>query len=377
MSLDIAIRHGLGDFEVDAAFNVDEPGITALFGPSGAGKSTIIAAMAGLVRPDSGHVRIDGETLFDSASGTHVAAERRQIGYVFQESRLFPHMDVRRNLTFGARRAGDRIAAIAFDPLVDLLGISHLLKRKPVNLSGGERQRVALGRAVLAAPRLLLLDEPLAALDQARRQEIMSMLEQLRDVAGIPMVYVSHALDEVTRLADHMVVLDHGTVAASDTVYAITSRIDLFPLTGRFEAGSVLPGQIVEHDVKHHLSAVAISGGRLWVPRIDRPQGAQVRIRVRARDVMLATVPPADISANNIVAGTISAIRRDDGAYLDVRIACGTDHLVARITHRSLARLGLAEGQPVHAVIKSVTVERDGGRGSGHTSAPDQKRVSR
>ena len=375
MSLDIAIRHDLGDFRVNASFRVDEPGIAALFGPSGAGKSTIIAAMAGLITPDSGHVRIDGETLFDSADGTSIAAERRQIGYVFQESRLFPHMDVQRNLTFGARRAGGRSAAIAFDPLVDLLGIRHLLQRRPVNLSGGERQRVALGRAVLAAPRLLLLDEPLAALDQARRQEIMSMLEQLRDVARIPMVYVSHALDEVTRLADHMVVLDHGTVAASDTVYAITSRIDLFPLTGRFEAGSVLPGKIVEHDVKHHLSAVEISGGRLWVPRIDRPEGAQVRIRVRARDVMLATAPPAGISANNIVAGTISAIRRDDGAYLDVRIACGSDHLIARITHRSLARLGLSEGQPVHAVIKSVTVERDGGRGSGHTSASIRRRI--
>lgn len=375
MSLDIAIRHDLGDFQVNASFGVDEPGITALFGPSGAGKSTIIAAMAGLVTPDSGHVRIDGETLFDSTSGTNVAAERRQIGYVFQESRLFPHMDVRRNLNFGARRASGRSAALGFDPLVDLLGIGHLLQRKPVNLSGGERQRVALGRAVLAAPRLLLLDEPLAALDQSRRQEIMRMLEQLRDVARIPMVYVSHALDEVTRLADHMVVLDQGTVAASDTVYAVTSRIDLFPLTGRFEAGSVLPGRIVEHDVKHHLSAVEISGGRLWVPRIDRTEGAQVRIRVRARDVMLATAPPADISANNIVAGSISAIRRDDGAYLDVRIACGTDHLIARITHRSLARLGLSEGQPVHAVIKSVTVERDGGRRSGHTSASVQKRV--
>lgn len=375
MSLDIAIRHDLGDFRVNASFRVDEPGIAALFGPSGAGKSTIIAAMAGLITPDSGHVRIDGETLFDSADGTSIAAERRQIGYVFQESRLFPHMDVQRNLTFGARRAGGRSAAIAFDPLVELLGIGHLLQRRPVNLSGGERQRVALGRAVLAAPRLLLLDEPLAALDQDRRQEIMSMLEQLRDVARIPMVYVSHALDEVTRLADHMVVLDHGTVAASDTVYAITSRIDLFPLTGRFEAGSVLAGRIVEHDRNHHLSGVGISGGRLWVPHIDRPEGAQVRIRVRARDVMLATAPPAGISANNIVAGTISAIRRDDGAYLDVRIACGADHLIARITHRSLARLGLSEGQPVHAVIKSVTVERDGGRGSGHTSASIRRRT--
>lgn len=375
MSLDIAIRHGLGDFRVDAAFNVDEPGITALFGPSGAGKSTIIAALAGLIRPEGGHVRIDGETLFDAASGTDVPAERRRIGHVFQESRLFPHLTVRRNLLYGARRAGGRTAAIGFDPLVELLGIGHLLQRRPANLSGGERQRVALGRAVLSVPRLLLLDEPLAALDQPRRHEIMTMLEQLRDTARIPMVHVSHALDEVTRLADHMVVLDHGRVAASDSVYAITSRIDLFPLTGRFEAGSVLPGRITEHDLAHHLTAVEISGGRLWVPRIDRQEGASVRVRVRARDVMLATTRPTGISANNIVTGNISAIRRDDGAYLDVRIACGADHLIARITHRSLERLGLAEGQPVHAVIKSVTVERDGGRGSGHTSANEHARV--
>lgn len=376
MTLDIAIRHDLGDFSVNAAFAVDEPGITALFGPSGAGKSTIIAAMAGLIVPDGGHVRIDGETLFDAGARINVAPQHRQIGHVFQESRLFPHLDVRRNLLYGARRARGRTPAIGFDPLVELLGIGHLLQRKPVNLSGGERQRVALGRAVLAAPRLLLLDEPLAALDQARRHEIMGMLEQLRDVARIPMIHVSHALDEVTRLADHMVVLDQGQVAASDSVYAITSRIDLFPLTGRFEAGSVLPGHIAEHDLKHHLSAVTISGGCLWVPRIDRPVGAPVRIRIRARDVMLATAPPSDISANNIVAGTISAIRRDDGAYLDVRVACGSDHLIARITHRSLARLGLSEGQPVHVVIKSVTVERDGGRGSGHTSPAPRKRES-
>lgn len=367
MNLDIAITHDLGGFHVDAAFAIDEPGITALFGPSGAGKSTIIAAIAGLITPDAGHVRIDGETLFDHTAGINIPTRNRHIGYVFQDSRLFPHMDVRSNLLYGARRARGRNPAIGFDALVDLLGIGHLVRRKPLHLSGGERQRVALGRAVLSAPRLLLLDEPFAALDHPRRHEIMAMLERLRDVARIPMVHVSHALEEVTRLADHMVVLDHGQVAASDSIYAVTSRIDLFPLTGRFEAGSVLPGHIAEHDLAHHLTAVTIAGGNLWVPRIDRDVGAPVRVRIRARDVMLATAPPAGLSANNVVSGTIAAIRRDEGAYLDVQIACATDHLVARITHRSLARLKLSEGQPVHAVIKSVTVERDGAGRSGHT----------
>ncbi|MDF1722154.1 MAG: molybdenum ABC transporter ATP-binding protein [Minwuia sp.] len=376
MNLDIDIRHDLGGFRLDTAFAVDEPGITALFGPSGAGKSTIIAAIAGLITPDGGHVRLDGETLFDSAAGTNVPTQKRQIGYVFQDSRLFPHLDVRSNLLFGARRAGSRRPAIGFDALIDLLGIGHLLRRKPLHLSGGERQRVALGRAVLFAPRLLLLDEPFAALDQPRRHEIMGMLEQLRDVANIPMVHVSHALDEVTRLADHMVVLDQGKVAASDDIYAVTSRIDLFPLTGRFEAGSVLPGNVAEHDRDHHLTAVTIAGGHLWVPQIDRPVGAPVRVRVRARDVMLATALPTGLSANNVISGTIAAIRRDEGAYLDVQIACATDRLVARITHRSLARLELAEGQPVHAVIKSVTVERDGAGRSGHTGAHNQTRAA-
>lgn len=365
MTLDVDIGHRLGDFVMEARFRVDEPGITALFGPSGAGKSSIVSAIAGLLRPASGRIAINGETVFDSVRRLDVPARRRRVGYVFQDARLFPHLDVRRNLDFGARRAAEPPAPDYFDHVVELLGLGDLLRRRTQGLSGGERQRVALGRALLSGPRLLLLDEPLAALDQGLKNEILPLLERLRDEALVPMVYVSHSLDEVTRLADRMVVLNRGRVAADGPVYEIMSRLDLFPLTGRFEAGAVVAGLIAAHDEADQLSAVDLDRGRLWVPRIDLPVGAPVRLRIRARDVMLATVPPEGISANNVLTGEIAEIRADRGPYLDVQVACGKTRLIARITHRSCRRLGLEVGLPVHAVIKSVTVDRRGGNPGG------------
>jgi len=358
MTLSVTLGHRFAAFALDLAFAVDKPGVTALFGPSGAGKSTTVSAIAGLLKPDRGRISIDGDVVFDSDGRRFVPARRRRIGYVFQDARLFPHLTVKANLEFGARRALAPPSRSATEHLVELLSIGHLLHRRPAGLSGGERQRVALGRAVLAQPRLLLFDEPLAALDDARKAEILPYFERLRDEARVPIVYVSHSLDEVTRLADDMVVLDGGTVAAAGPVAEIMARLDLFPLTGRFEAGAVVVGRIAEHDDSDHLSEVAFEGGRLLVPRIAEPVGAEVRLRIRARDVMLALEEPRGVSANNVVQGTVAEMRAGERANVDVQLDCGGTKLLASITHRSQRRLDLAPGHEVYAVIKTVTVDR-------------------
>lgn len=358
MSLAVDIRHRLGTFALEARFSVDRPGVTALFGPSGAGKSTTIDAIAGLLRPLEGRIRINGDIVLDTAAGICVPARRRRVGYVFQDARLFPHLSVRANLLFGARRAPGGVDSAALARMIELLGIGNLLGRRPAGLSGGERQRVALGRALLSRPRILLLDEPLAALDSGRKAEILPYFEALRHEAGIPIVYVSHAIDEVTRLADSLVLLSGGRVAAEGTVPEVMARLDLFPITGRFEAGAVVDGRVERHDDCDGLSAIAFDGGLLWVPLLEAPEGASVRLRIRARDVILATREPEAISANNVIPGIVADIRRDAAPFLDVRVACGATSLIARITHRSLARLDLEPGRPVFAVIKSVSVER-------------------
>jgi molybdate transport system ATP-binding protein len=354
--LAVKVQHSVPGFDLDVDFAVDRPGITALFGPSGSGKSSTVHAIAGLLRPQAGRVAVDDAVLLDTGTGIHVPARARRIGYVFQDARLFPHMTVAGNLDYGARRADAPPTPAERARIIEMLGIGHLESRKPAALSGGERQRVALGRALLARPRLLLLDEPLAALDQPRKAEIMPYFEQLRGT--LPIVYVSHSVEEVTRLADEIVVLNHGRVAAQGSVFDITARLDLFPLTGRFEAGAVVEGTIARQLEADSLSEIALSAGTLWVPRIDAAPGAHVRIRIRARDVMLALHEPNGISANNVLAGEVAEIRADVGAYLAVLLACGSDRLIARITHRSLARLQLRPGLPVYAVIKSVTVDR-------------------
>lgn len=358
MSVEIALSHRLADFALDVDFVVDRPGITALFGPSGSGKTTIIEAVAGLLRPDSGRIAVNGTPLLDTARGLDVPPRRRRFGYVFQDARLFPHLSVRSNLLFGWKRARPRAPQAEIDRIVELLGLGRLLARAPRTLSGGERQRVALGRALLSSPRLLLLDEPMAALDQARRQEILPYLERLRDETRTPMLYVSHAIDEVTRLADRMVVLNEGRIAAAGSVFDITARLDLFPITGRFEAGAVIETRVKSHDEVHDLTELALDGHSLLVPRVDATPGTQVRVRIRARDVTLALDRPARISANIILPATVTEIRSDPGAHADVQLACGDARLIARITRHSVARLALAPGTPVFALVKSITVDR-------------------
>jgi molybdate transport system ATP-binding protein len=358
MSAEIAIRLRRGDFALDAEFGFGaEPGVTALFGPSGAGKSTVILALAGLVKPAAGRIVIAGETLFDVKRGIDVPARARRIGIVFQDSRLFPHLTARANLTYGARRMAGAAEPARFDAVVALLGLEALLERRPKTLSGGERARVALGRALLMNPRALLLDEPLAALDAPRKSEILPYLDRLVREERIPMLYVSHALDEVARLASRMAVIDKGRIVAEGSLFEITARIDLFT-RGHLVPGSVLEAAILRHDEAHDLTELMLDGQVLVVPRIARPAGDTVRIRIDAEDVMLALVRPEAVSANNILPATVAAIA-EDGANADVQLALVEARLIARITRRSLARLKLTPGQPVFAVIKSVTV---GGR---------------
>src|SRR5258708_15124890 len=355
MKTGVTLRHRLGDFTLDAAFEFGEsPCVTALFGPSGAGKSTVLAAIAGLFRPQSGRIAIAGETLFDSEGGIFVPARERRIGIVFQDTRLFPHMSVHANLLYGWRRAAARAPGQTIDAVIALLGLEALLARRPRTLSGGERARVALGRALLMDPRALLLDEPLTALDAARKAEILPYLERLVAETKIPMLYVSHALDEVTRLADRMVVLNEGRVVAEGSLFDVTARLDVF--TGKHRLpGAVLQAQVARHDEAHGLTELAFDGEILVVPHVGRAIGDKVRIRIDADDVMLALSRPVGVSANNILAADVAAIR-EDGPNADVQLRLNGALLIARITRRSLERLGLKPGTQVFALIKSVTV---------------------
>jgi molybdate transport system ATP-binding protein len=357
MTLEVDVRHALGSFRLDARFATDGH-LTALFGRSGSGKTTLVNIIAGLIKPAQGRIGVNGEVLVDTARGVFVPKHRRRVGYVFQEGRLFPHLTARQNLLYGqwftprAERYQD------FDRIVDLLGIGRLLERRPASLSGGEKQRVAIGRALLASPRLLLMDEPLAALDEARKLEILPYIERLRDVARVPIVYVSHALAEVTRLASTIVVLSDGKVAACGPTADTMSRLDLFPLTGRAEAGAMIEARIAAHDPATGLTALSCPAGTLRVPQIDAPVGAVIRVRVRARDVMIAIKQPEGLSALNILPGVVEEIDQQAAPVVDLRLNCSGQVLLARITRHSVAALGLAPGRPAYAVIKSIAFDR-------------------
>lgn len=357
----VHVTRQLGAFSLETRFESETAGITALFGRSGAGKTSIVNMLAGLLRPDRGHIDIDGTILFDSEKGIDLRPEKRRLGYVFQESRLFPHYSVRRNLEYGMRRIPAAERRIAVDDVVDVLGIEPLLERRPGALSGGERQRVALGRALLASPKLLLMDEPLASLDAARKQEILSFIERLRDHFAVPMVYVSHSMDEIIRLADTLVLVDGGQVAAVGPVEELTSRLDLRPLTGRYEAGSVIAATVAGHDHPFNLTELSFAGGTFRIPRIDNPIGATVRVRVRARDVSLSVVKPEGVSQLNIFKGQIMEVDRtaadSNSTQIDIRVDIGVP-LWVRITRRALHDLGLQDGSEVYTLVKSTSIDR-------------------
>ncbi|MGH8641718.1 MAG: molybdenum ABC transporter ATP-binding protein [Burkholderiales bacterium] len=361
MTLAVSIEHWLGEFRLEASFECGS-GVTALFGQSGAGKTTVVNAIAGLLRPGKGRISFDGETLFDSGQGLHVPARRRRFGYVFQEGRLFPHLTVRRNLTYSQLFGADRRAGAEFDHIVELLGLSDLLERRPARLSGGEKQRVAIGRALLARPRMLLLDEPLASLDASRRDEILRYLELLRDEVDVPIVYVSHAVEEVVRLADTVVLMSAGKVAAAGGVEEIMGRPDLRLAGGIFEGGTVIDARVVEQDMQYDLATLAFEGGSLKVTNLDALVGEPVRVRIRARDVSIALDRPSRISIQNVLPGTIASVGAARNGVVDVSLTAGAATLRSRITARAAQQLALRPGLDVYAMIKAVSLDRLGGR---------------
>jgi molybdate transport system ATP-binding protein len=354
----IALRHRFGrdGFVLDAAFDAPAAGVTALFGPSGCGKSTILAAVAGLLRPDAGRVAVGDAVLLDTDRRLVVPPERRRCGVVFQDARLFPHLPVEANLRYGLRRAPPGAEGPGFEEVVALLGIGHLLARRPGSLSGGEKQRVALGRALLSRPRLLLMDEPLAALDAARRAEVLPFLARLRDAAGLPILYVTHALEEVDALADHLVLLEEGRVVATGAVEALSARTDLPQLAARRDAGVLVPCTVLR--AADGLVTLGFAGGELLATARPGPPGTRLRVRLRARDVAIATEEPRGLSTRNILPATIAAITEDgEPGEVFLRLAVGPTTLLARVTRDSLARLGLRPGLPVWALIKAVTFD--------------------
>ena len=355
--IDVDIEQRLGAFELKVAFRAEAP-IVGLFGRSGSGKTSVVNALAGTTRPHRGHIVINGVTLFDSARGIDLPPDKRRLGYVFQDGLLFPHLDVEANLMYGLHRAP--AAARVIDPahVVELLGLKSLLHRLPDKLSGGEKQRVAIGRALLAQPRLLLMDEPLASLDVPRQSEVLRYIEQLRDDLHTPIVYVSHAVAEITRLADTVVLLADGKTLASGPVDAVMGRSDLRPHTGRYESGSVLETVVAAHDLTYGLTTLHFEGGELVVPNVEALVGERVRVRIRARDVALALARPAGLSVLNVLPATLVAIATEEGPIVDVQLRVGKVPLLARITRRSVHELALRDGQQVYALIKAVSLDR-------------------
>ncbi len=359
--LDAAFKGPVGDFNLDVAFQAPLKGVTALFGASGCGKTTILRCIAGLHRLP-GHLALGDRRWQDDAENLFRPPHKRRVGYVFQEPSLFAHLTVRGNLDFGARRAprGNGSApTVDFGQVVDLLGIAHLLDRAPAKLSGGERQRVAVGRALLSEPRLLLMDEPLSALDRATKDEILTYFEVLQREMNIPILYVSHDIAEVTRLADRLVVLSRGGKVAEGSVGEVLERLDLQPMTGRFEAGVMLTATVKSHDDAFNLTFLDHHGQTLTIPATDAAVGETIRLRVRARDVSLATHPPTGISIRNILKGTVIEVREEaNTAFAETLIDIGGGRLRARVTRHAVADLKLAEGMPIHALIKSITFDR-------------------
>lgn len=339
--LDVRIRHDFPGFTLDVAFAAPA-GVTALFGRSGAGKTSVAKAVAGVLQPDEARISVGGARL-DS-----LPVPQRRIGYVFQEPRLFPHMSVRRNLRYGMR-AGEMA------PIVEMLGIGDLLDRRPGALSGGEAQRVAIGRALLSQPRLLILDEPLAALDEARKAEILPYLERLRDVAGVPILLVSHAIGEIARLATTVVAMEAGHVRRVGPTAEVLSDPEVVPIIGVREAGALLEAVLTRHH-DDGLSELSCAAGPLFLPAIDAAPGTRLRIRIEAQDIMLATARPEGISALNVLPVTATALHPGTGPGVMVQLAAGHERLLARITARSARAMNIAQGWQGYAVLKSVAV---------------------
>lgn len=343
--ISVDVQKQLGDFAINIAFDAPR-GITAIFGKSGSGKTTLINMIAGLIDPDRGRITLDNRVLF---GGPHtVPPRKRSLGYVFQDARLFPHLTVAKNLTFGGTHDVDKIVA--------LLGLEALLDRMPSKLSGGEKQRVALGRALISDPAMLLLDEPLAALDAQRKAEILPYLERLRDDLKMPMIYVSHAMSEVTQLANHLVILEAGQVVQSGPLGDVLSHPASVPLLGTRGAGAVIEATVTAHDLDDDLTTVSFAGGALSLSGQVGRKGQNLRVRIPLQDIILATQAPAQISARNVLPVTITAVKNGIGPGVVIGLLAGQTPLLARITKASLRDMNLAVGMQIFAIIKATAV---------------------
>ena len=352
MSVAVSLKLKRGNFRLDAGFAAPATGITAISGPSGAGKTTLLRAIAGLEQAE-GYVRIGAETWQDD--DTFIPVHERGLGYVFQEASLFSHLDVRGNLEYGMRRRAKGAGPAEFDATVDLLGLSGLLARATGNLSGGERQRVALGRALLTGPRMLLMDEPLASLDRQHKQELLPYLEKLHDELQIPVLYVSHSTDEIARLADHLLLLGKGTILAAGPVADVLTRLDL-PAAHEEEAAAVITGTVAAYDEHYGLCEVLCGDTRLYVPAPPRETGHTLRLRILPRDVSLTLDPQQDTSILNILPAEITGMAAQTDARCLVRLAAGGQKLLAQITRKSADALKLETGKQVYAQIKTVAL---------------------
>lgn len=354
MTVSVKITHDWDSFALDVDFNAPA-GITALFGRSGSGKTSIINMIAGSVTPDHGRITLDNTVIVDTKNQHIVPVHQRGVGYLFQDDRLFPHLSVAGNLNYATRFGRAKRDDTTYHDVVEMLGIGHLLDRRSNGLSGGEKQRVAIARALLSQPRLLLMDEPLSALDAARKSEVLPYLERLRDHVNIPIIYVSHAMSEVVRLANHIVVLDNGRQVASGPTQRVLSDPNMVPHIGVRSAGAVIDVTVAAHE-HDGLTRLSAAGGALYLPKMTAAVGDKVRLRVLAQDVTLALSRPSDISALNILACQIEGVHLGDGPGAIVSLRMGPDVLLARVTRRSVQHLGLTSGMPCYAVIKSVSV---------------------
>ena len=355
LEFDCRVQHGT--FTLEAAFSVATPGVTALFGRSGSGKSTIISLLAGLLAPERGRIVIDETKLLDTEARLNVPAEERATGCVFQDARLFPHLNVRHNLCYGLKRVRGRRAPIRFEAIVELLGLGHLLERRTRELSGGERQRVGLGRALLAQPRLLLLDEPLASLDAERRDEVLPYFERLRDELKVPIIYVSHDFEEVLRLAEQVVVLDKGRVSAVGPLQQICLAEPLHAIVGAGVIGTLLEATVQEVNVTERLATLRCGALSLRVALGAIEPGSRVRLYVPADDVLIALEAPRAVSARNVLPVTVKWLEPLNGSVLVHLNAAGSQPLLARVTHSAVQELGLTPGKTCFALVKAVAAQ--------------------
>ena len=359
MRVKLEIGKSLGEFRVDVGFASDR-GVTCLFGPSGSGKTSVAQMVAGLLRPDRGRIEVSGKVLYDGAGGIDLRPEQRGLGYVFQDGRLFPHLSVRRNLAFGQKDGQKMERRKQFAEVVGLLGLSGILNRYPKTLSGGEKQRVAIGRALLADPRVLIMDEPLAALDAFRKAEVLPYLVKLVRQARIPILYVTHSMDEVIALVDTLVLLDQGRQIAAGSVEDLLARPDLRRLTGRLDAGAVITATVASHDPANGSTWLDFSGGRLVIGHAPLAIGDKVRLRVHATDVAIALDPPPQrISVRNVIQAVIKTVTSDESHLVDITLDANGATLWSQVSRQAAAELGLTPGMPVWAMVKAVTLGRD------------------